>query len=653
MNQEEVQGLQALAKKHGTSLTINPDTGMPEAFKLGGVFKALIPIAAGAMFPTFGASFFGGMEGIGAGILAGAATAALSGGNPIIGGITGALGGAGGASVGNSFANLGSAGAATGTNVANVTAQNAATNVVGNTLMGQGATAFSSPFTSMFTPSGIAGGAGLGVGTVGNAAIAGQTALANTAGNALTNQAMNASLTGANTAANAGNAINVAGTTQAAAPSYTDKLKSGVEKFFQKETTYIDPVSGKTVTGSGLDAYKASLPTKGGELTGVTKDAAGNVVSSTYNPVKGATNMDVFKKIGTPVGGALLGGVEASDLNPQINLSEQEQKVYEQTGVDSAGKPTFGYIAKSAFNPYRTLNLSGPSPLNLGQSLKLPATTGYAAGGTIATGGIRDLYGSSDSQAQAPLSRDGYGLGRLNQLGNQQSLSQAQTLGYAEGGETSLNLNRLPSLNLGSGRQEYGGGSGDILASMDPNDPMVQQFFRPGIEKMRAQYNALYGDGSDNILNTMGPNDPIMQKFLRPGIEKMRAQNKALYGDGPDSILNTIDRNDPIAQKMLIPGIEKIRAQNKAVFGYVKGGYLDGAGDGMSDSIPATIEGKQPARLADGEFVVPADVVSHLGNGSSKAGSKRLYAMLDKVRKARTGRVKQGRQINPNKYMPA
>ena len=83
------------------------------------------------------------------------------------------------------------------------------------------------------------------------------------------------------------------------------------------------------------------------------------------------------------------------------------------------------------------------------------------------------------------------------------------------------------------------------------------------------------------------------------------------------------------------------------------GGYLSGGGDGMSDSIPATIEGKQPARLADGEFVVPADVVSHIGNGSSKAGSQRLYSMLDKIRKARTGNKKQGKQINPNKYMPA
>lgn len=88
--------------------------------------------------------------------------------------------------------------------------------------------------------------------------------------------------------------------------------------------------------------------------------------------------------------------------------------------------------------------------------------------------------------------------------------------------------------------------------------------------------------------------------------------------------------------------------------GYSDGGrMLKGPGDGMSDSIPATISGKQPARLADGEFVVPADVVSGLGNGSTDAGAKQLYKMLDKVRQARTGTKKQGREINPNKYTPA
>ena len=88
---------------------------------------------------------------------------------------------------------------------------------------------------------------------------------------------------------------------------------------------------------------------------------------------------------------------------------------------------------------------------------------------------------------------------------------------------------------------------------------------------------------------------------------------------------------------------------------YAAGGkLLDGPGDGMSDSIPAVIKGKQPQRaaLADGEFVIPADVVSHLGNGSTKAGSRKLYDMMNKVRKARTGRMAQGKQINPDDFLP-
>jgi len=86
---------------------------------------------------------------------------------------------------------------------------------------------------------------------------------------------------------------------------------------------------------------------------------------------------------------------------------------------------------------------------------------------------------------------------------------------------------------------------------------------------------------------------------------------------------------------------------------YSDGGrLLRGPGDGMSDNIPATISNKQPARLADGEFVIPADVVSHLGNGSTDAGAKQLYKMMDRIRHARTGNKKQGKRINPNKYLP-
>jgi len=89
-------------------------------------------------------------------------------------------------------------------------------------------------------------------------------------------------------------------------------------------------------------------------------------------------------------------------------------------------------------------------------------------------------------------------------------------------------------------------------------------------------------------------------------------------------------------------------------FYYRQGGYLDeGAGDGMSDEIMGDIDGTQPVRLSEGEFVIPADVVSHLGNGDSDSGAEQLYAMMDRVRQARTGTTKQGKEIEPEELMPA
>jgi hypothetical protein len=81
--------------------------------------------------------------------------------------------------------------------------------------------------------------------------------------------------------------------------------------------------------------------------------------------------------------------------------------------------------------------------------------------------------------------------------------------------------------------------------------------------------------------------------------------------------------------------------------------YLGTAEDGMADTIPATIDGKDPAALAGGEFVVAADVVSGLGNGNSDAGAKELYNMMDRVRQARTGTTQQGKQIQPRQMMGA
>jgi hypothetical protein len=92
--------------------------------------------------------------------------------------------------------------------------------------------------------------------------------------------------------------------------------------------------------------------------------------------------------------------------------------------------------------------------------------------------------------------------------------------------------------------------------------------------------------------------------------------------------------------------------------GYSDGGrLLRGPGDGVSDSIPATIgRGRQPARLADGEFVVPARIVSELGNGSTEAGARKLYAMMDRIQAARRGTVGKGKvakNSRSEKYLPA
>jgi hypothetical protein len=77
---------------------------------------------------------------------------------------------------------------------------------------------------------------------------------------------------------------------------------------------------------------------------------------------------------------------------------------------------------------------------------------------------------------------------------------------------------------------------------------------------------------------------------------------------------------------------------------YSDGGrLLRGPGDGVSDSIPATIGDKRPARLADGEFVVPARIVSELGNGSTEAGARKLYAMMDRIQKARKKSIGKNR----------
>jgi len=156
--------------------------------------------------------------------------------------------------------------------------------------------------------------------------------------------------------------------------------------------------------------------------------------------------------------------------------------------------------------------------------------------------------------------------------------------------------------------------------------------------------------------------------FLGDAVSDIGSQVGHLFkGDSGESYAQQLqDPNSPASQNLngLAQSMQGYQGMiNHAAGGIANlGGYSDGGrllrgpGDGVSDSIPAQIGDKQPARLADGEFVVPARIVSELGNGSTEAGAKQLYKMLDRVQNARgktTAKDKVAKNTNAAKLLPA
>ena len=190
-----------------------------------------------------------------------------------------------------------------------------------------------------------------------------------------------------------------------------------------------------------------------------------------------------------------------------------------------------------------------------------------------------------------------------------------------------------------------GGGLGGILGGLDLNSMMANpqgamDFFQGAMDQERTHPGSTMFSSPNGAVPQGGTSAGYGGNYSANRQATQGLGNQMNYGMGG--------------------GYDMAFANGGAVPGYDLGGYaaggnprlLSGPGDGMSDNIPATINNRQPARLADGEFVVPADVVSHLGNGSTEAGAKKLHEMMDHVRKARTGNSEQGKEINPNKFMP-
>jgi hypothetical protein len=209
---------------------------------------------------------------------------------------------------------------------------------------------------------------------------------------------------------------------------------------------------------------------------------------------------------------------------------------------------------------------------------------------------------------------------------------------------------------------------GDITAASKAAEATRAGFPDLGVSDLSAPFEYQAVSPQNAASNSMFPRIAEMSKsgYFYPGL----GAASGLIGAGPETNMPSEDEYsgslgrfnyDPdryrpyrAASGGLMDTEPARRMAAGGLGSYSDGGQmLKGPGDGMSDDIPASIGDEQPARLADGEFVVPADVVSGIGNGSTDAGAEALYAMLDRVRKARTGRTEQAPEIDAQRMMPA
>jgi hypothetical protein len=208
---------------------------------------------------------------------------------------------------------------------------------------------------------------------------------------------------------------------------------------------------------------------------------------------------------------------------------------------------------------------------------------------------------------------------------------------------------------------------GDPMYAATPGSSAEQLYFddqytaltpyeAPGPEYRKAAEGGLMGLAVGGPVETMSAMNAVGSNMRYPQAQLQTSLYSNPLVQRPESV-NVISPGEG-------PAVGAYSGEQKFAGGGLSdlGGYSDGGrllkgpGDGVSDSIPAVIGNRQPARLADGEFVVPARIVSEIGNGSTEAGARKLYAMMDRVQKARrktVGKNKVAANTRADKYLPA
>jgi len=289
--------------------------------------------------------------------------------------------------------------------------------------------------------------------------------------------------------------------------------------------------------------------------------------------------------------------------------------------------PTWDYLQASNVLAKHGIQPTGTYGQAYENQTSVPATpyVGYDVG-SIKVGSVQDFLQGAGTSSQAHFQPGVH-------LGNTPVNQPAALTGLAG--------------SLPSGWSGYD--AGQKIDWYNQNQVTPDQLLGAGVQQDELDWMGTQG----YLGGQQQPSQPIAQP-AQPMAQPMAQQTAAQPASQPQT--PHTPQRFPMPNFQLGQG-EEVEAAQGGLMGLARGGklpprYLRGQTDGMADKIPSNIDGVQPAKLSHGEFVIPADVVSHLGNGNSDAGAKVLYGMMDRVRKARTGTKKQGRQINPEKFTP-
>ncbi len=655
----EVAGLQNLAMAQGGSLTINPHTGLPEAGFFDDVLGFAAPIAAGfALGPGGFGLFTGANAALYSGLAVGGLTALASG--DIMKGLGAGLGAYGGAGLGGKVASYGTEIAKTPTiaPIKEAVAPGITSAAEGAANMGNigmpNTFNTGAAFTNTVAPVPDFGSTAFFKGAPSSTA---QLA-SNTGGGYFPGKAITPPSGFDNFKTGVGNIFSPKEGTL----SYTDYLEKTNQSILPDLLTVGAPFAQASLNQPApqLNAYQPEKSEYGGpyvpsdrRVSMPTDEEKRTLGSKEYryfnptNPVPGYRSVNQY---------AYGGEVEYQDNPISYADGGDIPSVNDATSVPTTSEQDYEFKNLTSDIPstmYEQALAEWEKKVNDAMGPKRASDALFGKGGGMGrTGGFGDSM-SPFNGGRFPNSL----LGR-SRISRAQAEAMAGAKPVWDPTNPMSNSPDIPTVAAASGGYLSYANGGEIPTIPNVSEPNY------GIN----QLGNIEGTNNRDLFLNNGDINPLVAKLLE-GVLQDKPRMFA-NDDAPTPSVNEAPKYMPEATQASIASpmareqkqftdIPKVNAATGGIIALSRGGkptpggYLDGQGDGMSDSIHATIANKQPARLADGEFVVPADVVSHIGNGSSKAGAKRLYSMMSKIRQARTGTAKQGKQINPNKYLPA